>query len=73
MTEQKLWIIREKLFSAGEKIDRRKSFMTVYTNVYQKTSYFCCPYSGKIIPSDLSDLGGKGFVRVTSFLAAKGF
>ena len=35
-------------------------FMTVYTNTsYQKRQVTFLPYSGKIIPLDLSDLGGK--------------
>ena len=49
--------------------------MTVYTNTsYQKRQVtFAGPYSGKIIPLDLSDLGGKVICQKDSFLcAAKG-
>ena len=51
-----------KLFSAGKRLLTGENlFMTVYTNTsYQKRQVtFAAPYSGKIIPLDLSDLGGK--------------
>jgi uncharacterized protein (AIM24 family) len=65
-----------KLFSAGKRLLTGENlFMTVYTNTsYQKRQVtFAAPYSGKIIPLDLSDLGGKVICQKDSFLcAAKG-
>jgi uncharacterized protein (AIM24 family) len=49
--------------------------MTAYTNVGQgkKKVYFAAPYSGKIIPMNLSQLNGKIIAQKDSFLcAAKG-
>ena len=65
-----------KLFSAGKRIlTGEKLFMTIFSNISgqkQKVS-FAAPYSGKIIPLDLSALGGKVICQKDSFLcAAKG-
>src|SRR5215468_5343295 len=51
-----------KLFSAGKRILVGESlFMTAFTNVGQgkKRVSFAAPYTGKIIPLDLQQLGGK--------------
>ena len=65
-----------KLFSAGKRLLTGENlFMTVYTNTSQQKRQvtFAAPYSGKIIPLDLSDLGGKVICQKDSFLcAAKG-
>ncbi|MEI7026900.1 TIGR00266 family protein [Paenibacillus sp. y28] len=65
-----------KLFGAGKRLLTGESlFMTVYTNRgsgKQQVS-FASPYPGKIIPLDLSDLGGKVICQKEAFLcAAKG-
>ncbi len=65
-----------KLLSAGKRILTGESlFMTAFTNVgrgKQRVS-FAAPYSGKIIPLDLCDLGGKIICQKDAFLcAAKG-
>lgn len=65
-----------KLFGAGKRLLTGESlFMTVFTNAgsgKQKVS-FAAPYAGKIIPMDLSELGGKLICQKDSFLcAAKG-
>ncbi|MEL3933654.1 AIM24 family protein, partial [Aeromonas enteropelogenes] len=50
-------------------------FMTVFTNngTGKRRVSFAAPYPGKIIPIDLSELGGKVICQKDSFLcAAKG-
>ena len=65
-----------KLFSAGKRLLTGESlFMTAYTNVGsgKKKVNFASPYPGKIIPLDLSQLGGKIVCQKDAFLcAAKG-
>ena len=65
-----------KLFSAGKRmLTGENLFMTVFTNVsnQKRQVNFAAPYSGKIIPLDLSELGGKVICQKDSFLcAAKG-
>lgn len=65
-----------KIFSAGKRmLTGENLFMTVYTNQSQQKRQvsFAAPYSGKIIPLDLSKLGGKVICQKDSFLcAAKG-
>lgn len=65
-----------KLFSAGKRLLTGESlFMTAFTNVSGtrlKVS-FAAPYTGKIIPLDLYELGGKVVCQKDAFLcAAKG-
>lgn len=65
-----------KLFSAGKRmLTGENLFMTVFTNTssQKRQVNFAAPYSGKIIPLDLSELGGKVICQKDSFLcAAKG-
>ncbi|WNQ09113.1 TIGR00266 family protein [Paenibacillus aurantius] len=65
-----------KLMGAGKRLLTGESlFMTVFTNGAsgKKTVTFASPYPGKIIPLDLSVLGGKIVCQKDSFLcAAKG-
>ncbi|MBM7606048.1 uncharacterized protein (TIGR00266 family) [Metabacillus crassostreae] len=66
-----------KLVGAGKRVITGESlFMTVFTNtarVGKKRVSFAAPYPGKIIPVDLSELGGKVICQKDSFLcAAKG-
>jgi uncharacterized protein (TIGR00266 family) len=65
-----------KLMSAGKRLLTGESlFMTAYTNIGsgKKTVTFASPYPGKIIPIDLSKMGGKMTCQKDSFLcAAKG-
>ena len=65
-----------KLFSTGKRLLTGESlFMTAYTNIGsgKKRVSFASPYPGKIIPLDLSKLGGKIICQKDSFLcAAKG-
>ncbi len=65
-----------KLFSAGKRLLTGESlFMTVFTNVSQgkRLVSFASPYTGKIIPLDLSKFSGKIICQKDSFLcAAKG-
>jgi len=65
-----------KLFSAGRRMLVGESlFMTAYTNVGsgKKRVSFAAPYPGKIIPLDLSQLGGRAICQKDAFLcAAKG-
>jgi conserved hypothetical protein TIGR00266 len=65
-----------KVLSAGKRILTGESlFMTAFTNVSQgkKRVHFASPYPGKIIPLDLSALGGKVICQKDAFLcAAKG-
>ncbi|MGB2128463.1 MAG: TIGR00266 family protein [Flavicella sp.] len=62
-----------KLFSAGKRLLTGESlFMTVYTNhgfKKHKVS-FASPYPGRIIPIDLSEVGGKFICQKDAFLAA---
>lgn len=65
-----------KLLSAGKRILTGESlFMTAFTNEGhgKKRVSFAAPYSGKIIPFDLLQLGGKIIAQKDAFLcAAKG-
>ncbi len=65
-----------KLFSAGKRVLVGESlFMTAFTNVGQgkKNVSFAAPYTGKIIPLDLQQLGGTIIAQKDAFLcAAKG-
>src|SRR4029078_8623471 len=65
-----------KLMSAGKRILVGESlFMTAFNNVGQGTKQisFAAPYTGKIIPLDLQQLGGKIIAQKDAFLcAAKG-
>lgn len=66
-----------KLMSAGKRMLTGESlFMTTYTNETQGQKQrvtFAAPYAGKIVPMDLSALGGKVVCQKDSFLcAAKG-
>lgn len=66
----------DKLLGAGKRVLTGESlFMTAYTNIgYEKEKVcFAAPYIGKIIPMDLSTLGGKLICQKDSFLcSAKG-
>lgn len=62
-----------KLFSAGKRVLTGESlFMTTFTNqgYGKKKVSFAAPYPGKIIPMDLSQLGGKLICQKDAFLAA---
>jgi uncharacterized protein (TIGR00266 family) len=65
-----------KLVGAGKRLLTGESlFMTVFTNngTDKRRVAFAAPYPGKIIPVDLSELGGKIICQKDSFLcAAKG-
>lgn len=65
-----------KLFSAGKRLLTGESlFMTAYTHTGsgKKKVTFASPYPGKIIPVDLSAIGGKLICQKDAFLcAAKG-
>ncbi len=65
-----------KLFSAGKRLLTGESlFMTAYTHTGsgKKRVTFASPYPGKIIPIDLSRIGGKLICQKDAFLcAAKG-
>lgn len=65
-----------KLMSAGKRLITGESlFMTAFTNEGQgkKKVSFAAPYTGKIVPLDLSLLGGKIIAQKDAFLcAAKG-
>jgi len=65
-----------KLFSAGKRLLTGESlFMTAYTHLGhgKKRVTFASPYPGKIIPVDLSKIGGKLIRQKDAFLcAAKG-
>ncbi|MBI2722158.1 MAG: TIGR00266 family protein [Bacteroidetes bacterium] len=68
--------IMGKLFSAGKRmLTGENLFMTIYSNIssQKRQVTFAAPYSGKIIPMNLSKLGGKIICQKDSFLcAAKG-
>jgi uncharacterized protein (TIGR00266 family) len=62
-----------KLFSAGKRVITGESlFMTAFTNHGngKKHVSFASPYPGKIIPLDLSELGGRIICQKDAFLAA---
>lgn len=62
-----------KLLSAGKRILTGESlFMTAFTNVGagKRRVSFAAPYSGKIIPLDLSQLSGKVICQKDAFLCA---
>ncbi|MFD0681701.1 MULTISPECIES: TIGR00266 family protein [unclassified Paenibacillus] len=65
-----------KLFGAGKRLLTGESlFMTVFTNHGSSKEHvsFASPYPGRILPMDLSELGGKLICQKDSFLcAAKG-
>jgi uncharacterized protein (TIGR00266 family) len=65
-----------KILSAGKRLITGESlFMTAFTNAGngRRTVSFAAPYAGKIIPLDLSELGGKIVCQKDAFLcAAKG-
>lgn len=65
-----------KIFSAGKRLLVGESlFMTAFTNIGhgKKRVSFASPYPGKIIPLDLSQLGGSVVCQKDAFLcAAKG-
>lgn len=65
-----------KLISAGKRVITGESlFMTAFTNEVQgkKKVSFAAPYTGKIIPMDLQELGGTIIAQKDAFLcAAKG-
>ncbi|RHW42078.1 TIGR00266 family protein [Neobacillus notoginsengisoli] len=65
--------LMDKLFSAGKRILTGESlFMTTFTNVGTGKRHvsFASPYPGKIIPMDLSELGGRIICQKDAFLAA---
>jgi uncharacterized protein (TIGR00266 family) len=66
----------DKLFSAGKRILVGESlFMTAFTNtgVGKRRVSFAAPYTGKVIPLDLQQLGGTIIAQKDAFLcAAKG-
>lgn len=66
----------DKLFGAGKRIITGESlFMTAFTNsgYGKQKAAFAAPYPGKIIPMDLSIMGGKIICQKDAFLcAAKG-
>ena len=68
--------LMDKLFSAGKRLLVGESlFMTAFTNIGhgKKRVSFASPYPGKIIPLDLSTLGGSVVCQKDAFLcAAKG-
>lgn len=62
-----------KLVGAGKRLITGESlFMTTFTNVGvgKRHVSFASPYPGKIIPMDLSELGGKIICQKDAFLAA---
>ncbi|WP_343700960.1 TIGR00266 family protein [Chitinophaga sp.] len=62
-----------KLMSAGKRLITGESlFITAFTNIGQgkKKVSFAAPYPGKIIPMDLSLLGGKVICQKDAFLCA---
>lgn len=65
-----------KLFAAGKRVlTGEKLFLTAFSNVsgQKQQVTFAGPYTGKIIPLDLAQLGGKVICQKDSFLcAAKG-
>ena len=68
--------ILDKLWGAGKRLLTGESlFMTAFTNVGvgKKQVSFAAPYSGKIVPVDLSEMGNRLICQKDAFLcAAKG-
>lgn len=68
--------IMNKLFSAGKRVLTGESlFMTTFTQIGMGRAKvtFAAPYPGKIIPLDLSEMGGRMICQKEAFLcAAKG-
>ncbi|MEK4228148.1 TIGR00266 family protein [Solibacillus sp. FSL H8-0538] len=65
--------IMGKLMGAGKRLITGESlFMTTFTNegMGKRRVYFASPYPGKIIPMDLSQMGGKIICQKDAFLAA---
>ena len=66
----------DKLLNAGKRVlTGEKLFMTAFTHggTGKAKVAFASPYSGRIVPLDLSDLGGKVICQKDAFLcAAKG-
>lgn len=65
--------IMGKLLGAGKRVITGESlFMTAFTNQGggKRTVSFASPYPGKIVPLDLSRLGGKVICQKDAFLAA---
>jgi len=65
--------IMGKLMGAGKRMLTGESlFMTTFTNTGtgKRRVYFAAPYPGKIIPMDLSKMGGKVICQKDAFLAA---
>jgi len=62
-----------KLMGAGKRLLTGESlFMTTFTNsgTGKRLVYFASPYPGKIVPMDLSKMGGKVICQKDAFLAA---
>ena len=62
-----------KLMSAGKRVLTGESlFMTAFTNEGQgkRKVSFAAPYTGKIIPMDLQQLGGTIIAQIDAFLCA---
>lgn len=62
-----------KLMGAGKRLITGESlFMTTFTNsgTGKRLVYFASPYPGKIVPMDLSKMGGKVICQKDAFLAA---
>jgi uncharacterized protein (TIGR00266 family) len=65
--------VMDKLFGAGKRILTGESlFMTAFTNAgsVKRRVAFAAPYPGKIVPLDLSTLGGSVLCQKDAFLAA---
>lgn len=65
--------IMSKLFSAGKRVLTGESlFMTTYTQrgAGKAKVSFASPYPGKIVPMDLSEMGGKVICQKEAFLCA---
>jgi uncharacterized protein (TIGR00266 family) len=65
--------IMGKLFGAGKRMLTGESlFMTTFTNQGHDKRHvsFASPYPGKIVPMDLSEMGGKIICQKDAFLAA---
>lgn len=63
----------DKLFAAGKRtLTGESMFMTTFTNRGhgKEHVYFAAPYPGKIIPIDLSEVGGEFICQKDAFLAA---
>ncbi|MFH1574607.1 MAG: TIGR00266 family protein [Acidobacteriota bacterium] len=65
--------IMGKLLGAGKRLLTGESlFMTIYTNAGHNKQHvaFAAPYAGKIVPMDLTSLGGQLICQKDSFLCA---